>query len=373
MCPLHRPLHRPRARLFEAMLRYRDLRLHTASSGPIDSLHELYLTLDYDGLVAASEVRVNIAYLTGVDTGEQRKRIQGAVSRFPFSSDPEADRAALEEFDLDLRARALLETALFDATARMRGTSASALLGGPEGPPDQATNQTLFHETPDRLVARARAYFDRGYRELKLRIGFGDPADDLDLLRRVRRELGPAARLSADVNGAWSVAQAEALLAPLAEVGLDYLEQPLAADLIAESAALARQADFPIMLDESLQGAAGMDRVCAIETPLLLHLKLVKIGGLDRLVQAAGQARAAGHDIMIGQMNEGGLATAAVLSAAAALGPRHAELYGADGLVNDPATGLYYRRGRVCSQDSLGIGASLSGGAIPLTCSEIPL
>jgi L-alanine-DL-glutamate epimerase-like enolase superfamily enzyme len=363
----------PRPRLFESTLRYQDLRLHTASSGPIDGLHELYLTLDYDGLVAASEVRVNIAYLTGVEAGAQRKLIHDAVTRFPFSCDPEADRVALDGFSLDHRSRALLETALIDAIARMRGVSAAALLGGPEGPPCQATNQTLFRDTPDRVVACARAYFDRGYRDLKLRIGFGDPADDLKLLHAVRQALGPAARLSADVNGAWSLAQAESVLEPLAKVGLDYLEQPIAPDHLEESVTLARRAGFPIMLDESLQSPEDLDRVFAVEQPFLLHLKLVKIGGIDRLVRATRQAREAGHDVMIGQMNEGGLATAAVLSAAAALRPRFTELYGADGLIEDPAAGLLYTQGRVCSEEAVGIGASLRGGAVPSSCSEIPL
>lgn len=363
----------PRPRLFEATLKYKDLRLHTASSGPIDGLHELYLTLDYNGFVAASEVRVNIAYLTGVKAGKQRKLIYEAVTRFPFSCDPDADRATLDEFDFDLRSRALLETALIDATARMRGISVAALLGGPEGPPCWTTNQTLFRETPDRVVARARAYFDRGYRDIKLRIGFGDPADDLKLLQTVRQALGPTARLSADVNGAWSPAQAESLLAPLAEVGLDYLEQPIAPDHLEESVTLARHAEFPIMLDESLQGSEGIDRVCAIETPFLLHMKLVKIGGIDRLVRAACKARESGHDIMVGQMNEGGLATAAVLSAAAALRPRYAELYGADGLIEDPAAGLRYTQGHVCAKEAIGVGVSLKDGAAPANCLEIPL
>ena len=62
-----------------------------------------------------------------------------------------------------------------------------------------------------------------------------------------------------------------------------------------------------------------------------------------------------------------------LLSAAAALRPRFTELYGADGLIEDPAAGLRYTQGRVCSEEAVGIGASLRGGAVPSTCSEIPL
>jgi len=367
------PPRGPRPRLSQAVLLYTDLRLHTASSGPVEGLESLYLTLDYDGLVGAAELRVNVAYLTGVSTEAQRRCVHEAVAAFPFGPDPAADRAALDAFDFDAPTRALLDCALADAAARMRGQSVAALLGGPAGPPSHATNQTLFRDAPERVVARAKAYAARGFTQLKLRIGFGDPAEDLALLRALREALGPDARLSADVNGAWSLTQAEALLAPLAEVGLDYLEQPTAPDRLDDAAALARRAPFPIMLDESAGGPAAVARACEIESPLLLHLKLVKIGGLDRLTDAVRLARGAGHDVMIGQMNEGALATAAALSAAAALGPRFAELYGADGLVNDPADGLTYGDGRVTAADATGIGAALVGDTAPLTATEMAL
>ena len=363
----------PRSRLSQALLRYADLRLHTASSGPVDGLEALYLTLDYDGLVAASELRLNVAYLTGVSAVAQRRLVHEAVAAFPFSPDPTADRAALDEFAFDAPTRTLLDCALADGAARMRRQSVAALLGGPAGPPAHATNQTLFRDAPERVVARAKAYAARGFTDLKLRIGFDDPQEDLALLRALRDTLGPGARLSADANGAWSLAQAEALLEPLAEIGLDYLEQPTAPDRLDDAAALARRAPFPIMLDESAGGPAAVARVCAMETPMLLHLKLIKIGGLDRLAEAVGLARGAGHDVMIGQMNEGALATAAALSAAAALRPRFAELYGADGLVNDPAAGLTYGDGRVAAADATGIGAALVGETTPFNLTEMAL
>ncbi|MEM7222551.1 MAG: enolase C-terminal domain-like protein [Pseudomonadota bacterium] len=363
----------PRPSLFERILTYESLQLHTASSGSVEGLQEAYLTLDYDGLIAASELRLNISYLTGVDADAQRRMTRDAVARFPFSSDPEADRQMLEDFNLDPRSRTLLDAALVDAAARIRGISAAALLGGPDGPPCHDTNQTLFRDSPDRVVARARAYMKRGYRSLKLRLGFGDPNADLALMQRLRRALGPDARLSGDVNGAWSLADTQRLLAPLAKLRPDYLEQPIPPGDLDAYVALAEQSPFPIMLDESLCDETTFNRVCDIRTPLLLHLKLVKAGGLDRVIEMSRKARASGHDVMIGQMNEGGLATAAALSLAVALRPRFAELYGADGLTNDPATGLLYSGGQVCSEEPVGIGAHLKVGAQLSCLSEIPL
>ena len=364
---------RPRPRLFEKTLRYEGIRLHTAVSGPVAGLEEVYLTVDYDGLVAASELRVNISYLTGVDAGRQRSLIREAVAVFPFTADAEQDRAKLEDFDFDPPTRALLEAVLVDAAARMRCCSAAVWLGGSGGRPCFRTNQTLFRDRPEDVLARARSYFERGFRNLKLRIGFGDSEKDLQLLRNLRQELGSDVKLAADVNGAWSAPETEALLEPLDALAIDYLEQPIAPGNPKAYVLLARQAPFPIMLDETLQFPADRAYLINSGAPFLWHLKLVKAGGLDRMIQTSKDLRAAGHDVMVGQMNEGGLATAAALSAAAAIQPPFAELYGADGLIDDPAQGLHYESGRVCTRDAVGIGAHLLGDAIPFSCAEIPL
>ncbi|CAK8737354.1 hypothetical protein SODG_001077 [Sodalis praecaptivus] len=50
---------------------------------------------------------------------------------------------------------------------------------------------------------------------------------------------------------------------------------------------------------------------------------------------------------MIGQMNEGAAATAAALHVTHLTRPRFAELYGADGLGDDPVSGLRYQHGTV--------------------------
>ena len=126
-------------------------------------------------------------------------------------------------------------------------------------------------------------------------------------------------------------------------------------------------------LVEGLCSLRSFHHLVEAGVPFLWHLKLVKAGGLDRMLAAAASFRAAGHDVMVGQMNEGNLATAAALSAAAAIAPPFAELYGADGLSDDPACPLHYGGGRVRAPDPIGIGTHLPGGAIPSSCMEISL
>jgi len=60
---------------------------------------------------------------------------------------------------------------------------------------------------------------------------------------------------------------------------------------------------------------------------------------------AARRLTDAGIPFMIGQMNEGAAATAAALHVACATSPAFAELYGADGLIDDPVSGVSYTAG----------------------------
>src|SRR5215207_4880057 len=76
-------------RLAEASLHYgAGLRLHTAASGPVDTLREVYLIIEQDGAVTANaSVRVNISYLSGVSDETAIADIRSAVAAIDWSAD----------------------------------------------------------------------------------------------------------------------------------------------------------------------------------------------------------------------------------------------------------------------------------------------
>ena len=67
---------------------------------------------------------------------------------------------------------------------------------------------------------------------------------------------------------------------------------------------------------------------------------------------------AAGIGLMVGQMNEGALATALTVHCAMALRPAHAELYGCYGLLDDVTHGLRYEAGAVRLENTPGLGVA---------------
>nr|WP_254209381.1 mandelate racemase/muconate lactonizing enzyme family protein [Burkholderia multivorans] len=207
------------------------------------------------------------------------------------------------------------------------------------------------------MVARAARYLERGFNELKLRVGIAEFADDLRRIDLLRSHFGTRVILSVDANGTWRPEDCESRLAALAMRGVEYVEQPLAAGDWESLRRIARASPLTLMLDESLQSAADIDMLCGFAgMPIAAHLKLVKLGGIAATMAAGRKLKTAGIALMIGQMNEGAAATAAALQVCCALAPRWAELYGADGIADDPARGVTYRDGIASVMHASGLG-----------------
>lgn len=356
-----------RLSLHRAMLSYGGgLLLHTASSGPVAGLDTLYLALqDADGITATGEVRINIAYLNGLAAEDVVTEALALLPRLDLTPAPETLLAApsplLSRASAPLRM--LVDLALHDLAAKRAGQPLAAFLG--KGEPGAApiaypTNQTLFISDDATFLRQAQAYVGRGFRDLKVRIGAADFADDLARIRSLRARFGAGVKIAVDANAAWSLADVPARLDALAPFDLAYVEQPVAPVGFELLARLAEASPIPIMLDESVGGEDDAMRLAGGGHRLMAHLKLVKLGGLAPALRAARALAAAGVPCMIGQMNEGGLATAAALHLCVATQPRFAELYGADGLSNDPAPGLVYADGSASAPALPGLGLSFA-------------
>lgn len=359
-----------RVSLHRATLTYGGgLVLHTAASGCVAGLDTLYLRVDDGETVAVGEVRLNITYLNGLDAEEVLTEAVAVVAAMDFAADA---AALLAEPPAVFNAasapvRMLIDGAVHDRAAKQAGLPLAQYLGAPEASGlSHPTNQTLFVSSDDVFLAQAEAYVARGFRDLKARIGAGDIAEDVRRVALLRERFGKTVKIAADANGAWTEEAARANLDALAVYDLAYVEQPIAPGDWLALDRLARLSPIPLMLDESVKGLDDIERIADTGKGLMAHLKLVKLGGIGPTLQAARRLTRAGVPFMIGQMNEGGLATAAALHVALATGPRFAELYGADGLTNDPAPGLAYAGGCVAAPDAPGFGLSFDAHATHL-------
>ena len=162
---------------------------------------------------------------------------------------------------------------------------------------------------------RAAKVADRFLR-LKLKLGARD-GRDVDRVRAVREATD--APLQVDVNEYWTLEEALDALPQLAELGVQYCEQPLPAG-DPGGARLKAASPIPIYVDEDchrLQDVAA----CA-ERAHGINIKLAKSGGIREAVRMAHAARGLGLGVMLGCMIESGLGIAAAAQVAGPLRPR---------------------------------------------------
>jgi L-alanine-DL-glutamate epimerase-like enolase superfamily enzyme len=351
-------------------LSYADgLQVFTASSGPVSGLDELYLHATWSGGEGWGEARANIAYASGVPADRVPALVAEALAPLLGAHEPSHALSLLDASRAHPMARNLVECALLDGIARSRDVSVAALISettAPGPPPPIASNQCIFAGTPlEKAVARAARYVAEGFGAIKVGLGVDSPEAEAMRLREVRRVIGDAVHLAVDANGIWSVEESVARLSLLDGLVLDYVEQPTSPGDWAAFAAVHARTGLTLMADEGLKTAADAEALMRLGPPFLAHVKLPKAGGPRALLAQAQALQGAGIAVMVGQMNEGALATAATVQAAAAMQPRHAELYGAYGIAADPARGLSYRRGAACLAHARGMGVILDAKMLP--------
>ncbi len=257
----------------------------------------------------------------------------------------EAIEARLRGRPGELAAKAGIDAALHDLCGKLVGLPVWRLLGLERaGPP---TSFTIWLGDPDDMARRAERVRGR-FKRLKLKIGGRDGLD----VERVRAVHGVSeVPLQVDVNEAWSLDQALEALPQLAELGVEYCEQPLPAG-DPDGAELKRSSPLPIYVDEDLHTLADVP-ACA-ERAHGLTVKLAKSGGIREAVRIAHAGRALGLGLMLGCMNESGLAVAAGAQIASLFD--HVDLDGNLLLAEDPWPGVELVDGVQLPSEDPGLG-----------------
>jgi O-succinylbenzoate synthase len=208
-------------------------------------------------------------------------------------------------------ARAALECALLDGRLRRDGVSLAAHLGAVRSHVDAGV-AVGFCDDDAHFDELLRGYVDAGYRRVKCKI---EPGRDTAVLHAARGTVGDGFPLAADANGSYTLADVTSL-AGLDPFDLQCLEQPLAADAIADHASLAARIHSPLCLDESVTSATIARDAIASGATRVVSIKPARLG--------IGEARAV-HDVCVaagipavaGGMLETGIGRAALVALAA--------------------------------------------------------
>jgi L-alanine-DL-glutamate epimerase-like enolase superfamily enzyme len=242
-------------------------------------------------------------------------------------------------------AKSAVDAALHDLCGKLVGLPVWRLLGlAREGPP---TSWTIWLGDPDDMAARAEAAAKR-FKRLKLKLG-GRDGRDVERVRSVRAVTDLP--LQVDVNEAWTLEQALIAVPQLAELGVEYVEQPLAAG-DSGGAELKVRSPIPIYVDEDCHTLTDV-HFCA-EIADGINIKLAKSGGIREAVKMIAAARALDLGVMLGCMIESGLGIAAAAQIASLCD--HVDLDGNLLLAEDPWPGIAFVDGVQLPSEEPGLG-----------------
>jgi L-alanine-DL-glutamate epimerase-like enolase superfamily enzyme len=314
------------------------------SRGASDEAEVVVVEIRHDGVSGFGEAAPIERYSESADSA-QAFALEAAdlLGADPFAF--EAIEARLRGRPGEQAAKAAIDAALHDLCGKLVGLPAWRLLGlQREGPP---TSWTIWLGDPDDMARRAEKV--RGqFRRLKLKLGARD-GRDVERVRAVR-EVSDVP-LQVDVNEAWSLEEALEALPQLAELGVQYCEQPLPAG-DPDGPELKARSPLPIYVDEDCHTLD--DVVACAERAHGLTVKLAKSGGIREAIRMAHAGRALGLGLMLGCMNESGLAVAAGAACASLFD--HVDLDGNLLLAEDPWPGVELVDGVQLPADAPGLG-----------------
>ncbi|MFZ0386083.1 MAG: enolase C-terminal domain-like protein [Solirubrobacteraceae bacterium] len=254
-------------------------------------------------------------------------------------------------------ARAAIEVAVADLSARLLGVSCATLLGGAV---DQVPVAAMVSfGAPNEMAEQAAEFRDRqGIETFKVKVG---REVDLDV-RCVAAVRGvvPAARLYVDANRGWTLGQARAAAPRLVELGVEAIEEPISLDDIEGRLALADEWAVLVGGDESCLSLTDVAR--EIAGPVgQVSIKVARTAFAESR-EILAHCRAAGVGAVVGSQYEGALGAWASIAFAAGcpdLSARPVEAANFLDLASDLVAGPQIHEGRVAVPDAPGLGVTV--------------
>lgn len=307
----------------------------------------IYTRYTRDGVTGVGEGAPIVRYKE--DAKGAQAMLQG-IEELVVTSDPWAYDKLLAQVFAKVKGehagKSALDIAIFDWIGKRLGIPVYRLFGlDPADAP--ITTMSIGVDTPELTKQKVDEAAD--FPVLKIKMGIGKDEDTLKAIRAVTKKT-----LRVDANEGWKTKE-EALdkIQWLeADGGVEFVEQPMRGDLMADHAWLRERAKMPIIADEACTEISTIPQLAASYDGL--NIKLDKAGGILEAHRWISIARALGMKTMLGCMVSSSIA----VTAAAHLSPLvdYADLDGNLLISNDPYRGVRVDKGKLMLPNGAGLG-----------------
>lgn len=211
-----------------------------------------------------------------------------------------------------------------------------------------ATDYTIGIDSIEKMAEKMK---EKSWPIYKIKLGTGQ---DIEIVTALRKHTNAILRV--DANAAWTVDEALEKLPVLKDLGVEFVEQPLAKDDWEGMKQLFEQSPLPLIADESCVTEADVQKCHGHFHGI--NIKLTKCSGITPARRMIAQARSLEMKVMVGSMNESTVGSSAI----AHLNPLldYVDMDGPLLLAEDVATGLHFDFGKVTCSDAPGLGIEIT-------------
>jgi len=177
---------------------------------------------------------------------------------------------------------------------------------------------------------------------------------DIDIIRALRERTEATFRV--DANCAWGVEETIRNSVAMKDLGVEFIEQPMAAENWQGMQEVFRKSALPLMADESCVVEEDVERCAGYFHAV--NIKLTKCGGMTPALRMIKKARELGLELMVGCMGESTIGISAIAHLAPLLD--YVDMDTTLLLADDLADGLTFERGRAVYTDKPGLGFEIT-------------
>ena len=182
------------------------------------------------------------------------------------------------------------DVACWDALATAAGVPLVRLLGGEPRRIPAYNSCGLGLMPADALADEAEQLLGRGFRAIKLRLGYPTLAEDLAAVHAVKKRIPDGVALMVDYNQALGLDEALARGRALDRENIEWLEEPIRHDDYSGAAMLAGVLSVPVQIGENFSLVSGMRTALDAKSYDLVMPDLERIGGVTGWLGAAALA-----------------------------------------------------------------------------------
>lgn len=332
---------------FELPLRH----VFTIARGSSRVSRTLVVELEEDGQSGFGEAGQNAYYgATIEEMSAALEAVRGRLESYQLDDPTELWGELEPELGDQTFARCALDIAAHDLWGKLRGQPVWKLWGL-KLDRIPVTDYTIGIDTIE--VMRRKMEEFAGWPVYKIKLG---TPEDIEIVRALREHTDAVFRV--DANCAWGVEETIRNSVALAELGVEFIEQPMAPEDWGGMKEVFATSALPVIADESCQREPDVEACRGYFHGV--NVKLVKCGGLTPARRMIASAKELGLKTMVGCMTE----TSVGISAIAQLLPMldYVDMDGALLLARDVATGVTIERGRVRFPEENGCGVRLVEG-----------